>query len=163
MPYAGGRLEMVLFLPATNSSPAKLLAGLNNETWQNKIMPLFGERPGTVALPRFKIEYNISLNDSLKALGMKGAFTPSANFSSMVDGELWVSDVRQKSYVDVNEEGTEAAAVTTVVMVNSVMLRPATPFEMIVDRPFVFVIEDNQTQSILFMGVVCDPAGQGAN
>ena len=71
LPYAGGRLDMVVFLPATNSSPAKLIAGLNSETWQNKIMPQFKNREGIVDLPRFKIEYEVGLNDSLKALGME--------------------------------------------------------------------------------------------
>jgi serpin B len=80
----------------------------------------------------------------------------------MADKPLFVSEVKQKSYVDVNEEGTEAAAVTTVVMTLSAVMEPVEPFEMIVDRPFVFVIEDSQTKSILFMGVVYDPANQSA-
>ena len=163
LPYAGGRLDMVVFLPATNSSPAKLIAGLNSETWRNKILPQFKNHEGIVALPRFKIEYEVGLNDSLKALGMKKAFTLVADFSALADEPLFVSEVKQKSFVDVNEEGTEAAAVTTVVVGNSLAMRPVEPFEMIVDRPFVFVIEDSETQSILFMGTIFDPAGQGAN
>ena len=156
LPYAGGRLEMVLFLPDTNSSPAKLLEGLNSETWRNKIMPQFRNRAGTVALPRFKIEYNVELNDSLQALGMKHAFG-DADFSAMSDEPLFISEVKQKSYVDVNEEGTEAAAVTTVAVAASAVMMPVEPFEMIVDRPFVFMIEDRETKSILFMGVINDP------
>ena len=75
----------------------------------------------------------------------------------MADQPLYISAVKQKSFVDVSEEGTEAAAVTTVTMVKSAIMEPMKPFEMIVDRPFFFVIEDSQTQSILFMGVVFDP------
>ena len=161
LPYAGGRLQMHLFLPATNSSPAKLLASLNGETWRNKIRPQFMDREGTLALPRFKMEYEVLLNDPLKALGMRSAFSSAADFSAMADEPLFVSEVKQKSYVDVNEEGTEAAAVTVGIIRATAILRPQEPFEMIVDRPFLFVIVDDQTKSILFMGVVYEPAGQG--
>ncbi len=160
LPYAGGRLRMYLFLPDTNSSPAKLLADLNSETWRDKILPQFVEREGTLALPRFKLNYDVELNNPLEALGMTSAFTLAANFSAMADEPLYISAVKQKSFVDVNEEGTEAAAVTTVVMKSLAIRAPVKPFEMIVDRPFFFVIGDDQTQSILFMGVVYDPTGQ---
>ena len=158
LPYAGGRLQMYLFLPATNSNPAELVAGLNGETWRSKILPRFTDREGTLALPRFKLDYDVELNKPLEALGMRRAFTPAANFSAMADEPLFVSEVKQKSYVEVNEEGTEAAAVTTGIMRATAIFQPLEPFEMIVDRPFFFVIEDNQTQSILFMGVVFNPA-----
>ena len=114
--------------------------------------------------PKFKLDYNILLNDSLEALGMKRAFQEdAADFSRMVDNDsLFITIVKQKSFADVNEEGTEAAAVTTVMLSDHAMpLRPPKPFEMIVDRPFVFVIGDDTTKSILFMGVIYDPAGQG--
>jgi serpin B len=105
----------------------------------------------------------MTLNDPLKALGMRRAFSNEADFSAMADEPLFVSEVKQKSFVEVNEEGTEAAAVTTVTMHAMAVFRPEKPFEMIVDRPFLFVIGDDQTRSILFLGVVHDPAGQGAN
>jgi len=161
LPYAGGRLQMYLFLPDTNSSPAKLLADLDKEGWQNKTLPQFANREGTLMLPRFKLNYDVELNDPLKALGMQRAFTPAADFSAMAEEPLYISAVKQKSFVDVNEEGTEAAAVTTVRVATLAIMKPIQPFEMIVDRPFFFVIEDNQTGSILFMGVVFDPAGRG--
>ena len=157
LPYAGGRLQMYLFLPETNSSPTKLLADLNSESWHDKILPQFVEREGTLALPRFKLDYDVELNDPLKDLGMKSAFTLAADFSAMADEPLHISAVKQKSFVDVNEEGTEAAAVTTVAMTGMAIVRPIKPFEMIVDRPFFFVIADEQTQTILFMGIVNNP------
>jgi serpin B len=157
--YAGRRLQMYLFLPATNSSPAKLLVDLNGETWRNKILAGFREREGTLALPRFKMEYEVPLIDPLKALGMHQAFGGKADFSAMADEPLFVSEVKQNSFVEVNEEGTEAAAVTTVTMKAAGIMRPLNRFKMIVDRPFLFVIADGQTQSILFMGVIYDPAG----
>jgi serine protease inhibitor len=161
LPYASGHLQMYLFLPDTNSSPAKLLADFNVETWRDKILPKFQDAEGTLALPRFKLDYDVTLNDPLKALGMRRAFTDDADFSAMADEPLCVSEVKQKSFVEVNEEGTKAAAVTTVRMRPTGVFRPEKPFEMIVDRPFLFVIGDDQTQSILFMGVIYDPAGQG--
>ena len=161
LPYAGARLQMYLYLPATNSSLAKLLADLNGDTWRSKILPQFVDREGTLALPRFKLDYDVKLNRPLEALGMRSAFTSAADFSAMADEPLFVSEVKQKSYVEVNEEGTEAAAVTTGTMRATAIFQPLEPFEMIVDRPFFFVIEDNQTQCILFMGLVFDLAGQG--
>jgi serpin B len=158
LPYAGGRLQMCLFLPDTISSPAKLLADFNGESWRNKIASRFRDREGTLALPRFKLNYEVELNEPLEALGMRKAFTPGADFSAMADEPLFVSEVKQKSYVEVNEEGTEAAAVTTGMMRATAIIRPLEPFEMIVDRPFFIAIEDSQTGTVLFMGVVSDPA-----
>ena len=164
LPYAGGRLQMYLFLPATNSGLTKLLADLNGDAWQGKILPQFTDREGTLALPRFKIEYKVVLNAPLKALGMHQAFDDRADFSAMAESKegLYVSEVWQKSFVDVNEEGTEAAAVTGVRMTMLAAIRPLAPFEMIVDRPFFFIIEDSQTQSILFMGIAENPLSGAA-
>jgi serpin B len=161
LPYAGGHLQMYLFLPDTNSSPAKLLADWNADTWRDKILPKFQDKEGTLALPRFKLDYDVLLNEPLQALGMRQAFNfHSADFSAMAEEPLFVSEVKQKSFVEVNEEGTEAAAVTTVTMRATAVFRPEKPFEMIVDRPFLFVIGDDSTKSVLFMGVVHDPAGE---
>ncbi len=157
LPYAGRRLCMDVFLPATNSSLAKLLARFNARPERDKVLAEFREREGTLALPRFKLEYSVRLNDALESLGMRRAFH-GADFSAMSDESLEVSEVKQKSYVEVNEEGTEAAAVTTGIMQTTAILQPQLPFEMIVDRPFFFVILDNRTQSVLFMGVVNDPS-----
>ena len=157
LPYAGKRLWMEVFLPDADSSLAKLLDRFNTASERNKMLEGFLEQNGTLALPRFKLEYEITLNDPLQALGIRRAFH-GGDFSAMSDEPLEVSEVKQKSYVEVNEEGTEAAAVTVGIMRATAVLRPQKPFEMIVDRPFFFVIEDSQTRSVLFMGVVCDPA-----
>jgi serpin B len=91
-------------------------------------------------------------------MGLRQAFIEgAANFSAIADEPLFVSQVKQKSFVDVNEEGTEAAAVTTVTMTALAVMRPVPPFEMIVNRPFFFVIADHSTGMILFMGIVNDP------
>lgn len=157
LPYAGRRLWMEVFLPETNSSLTKLLGRFNVASERDKMLEGFLEQNGTLALPRFKLEYDITLNDPLQALGIRRAFH-GGDFSAMSDEPLEVSEVKQKSYVEVNEAGTEAAAVTVGIMRATAVLRPQKPFEMIVDRPFFFVIEDSQTRSVLFMGVVCDPA-----
>lgn len=155
LPYAGTRLCMDVFLPATNSSLTKLLALFNARPERDKLLADFREREGTLALPRFKLEYSVTLNDALQSLGIRRAFH-GADFSAMSDESLEVSEVKQKSYVEVNEEGTEAAAVTTGIMQTTAILQPQPPFEMVVDRPFFFVIVENRTQSVLFMGALTD-------
>lgn len=157
LPYAGGRLQMYLFLPDSSSDIKKLLAGFDGSVWQNKILPQFRDREGIVALPRFKLNYNVILNESLEALGMKRAFSADADFSAMSAEKLFLSEVKQKSFVEVNEEGTEAAAVTTATLRTMAVMRPEKPFEMILDHPFYFVIGDQTTRSILFMGIVSNP------
>lgn len=158
LPYAGDRLRMIVFLPVTNSSPSKLLARFNGTDWGENILPRFVSREGTVVLPKFKLDCRLLLNDPLGKMGMQGAFIPgTANFSRISNDPLFVSEVLQKSFVDVNEEGTEAAAVTTVMVVATAAMRPVEPFKMIVNRPFFFVICDAKTGTILFMGVVNDP------
>ena len=162
LPYAGCRLEMVLVLPVAGSNPEKLLAGFSGTSWNDKVLPQFSSREGAVIFPKFKLDYGITLNGPLQALGMRRAFDANvADFSPMTDDPgIKVEEVKQKSFVDVNEEGTEAAAVTTVMMTDSLAMPAQKPFEMIVNRPFFFVIEDNSTGAILFMGIVNDPVGQ---
>jgi serpin B len=147
-------------LPATNSSPNKLLADLNGDAWREKIMPKFREREGTIALPRFKLEFKADLVRSLKAMGIQEAFSPTANFFGIADGQLYVSGVDHASFVEVNEEGTEAAAATDVRVALTSAMPIVKPFQMIVDRPFFFAIEDSSTHSILFMGAINDPVSQ---
>lgn len=156
LPYAGKRLWMEIFLPDTNSSPAKLLERFNTASERTRMLGGFLMREGTLALPRFELEYKVVLNQVLQALGMGRAFH-NADFSAMSAEPLELSKVLQKSYIEVNEAGTEAAAVTAGMMRPTAVLRPLKPFEMIVDRPFFFVIQDGQTQSVLFMGAVYDP------
>jgi serpin B len=124
-------------------------------------MPGFSEREGLVVLPKFKLENTLELNQPLKALGMKTAFNnkkaePDADFSGMFSDSHHISEVRQKAFVEVNEEGTEAVAVSemTVPSLSAPEQNPPKPFEMIVDRPFLFAIVDARSEMILFMGVV---------
>jgi len=159
LPYQNENLAMYVFLPDTGSSLEKLLGILNGDSWQRITKPGFGEKEGTVVLPKFKLEYSVELIQPLEALGMKTAFdVDKADFSGIATN-LYISAARQKTFGEVKEEGTEAAAVTGMAgLVASAPMPPINPFTMIVDRPFLFLIEDNQTETILFMGVMFDPA-----
>jgi serine protease inhibitor len=157
LPYVGENLAMYVFLPDSSSSPRNILDMLSGDAWQREIKPEFKSTHGTIVLPKFKVEYSVELRRPLQSLGMKAAFDAStADFSGIGPG-LFISAARQKTFVEVNEEGTEAAAVTGVaVTATSVVISPP-PFQMIVDRPFIFMIEHRQTGAILFLGVLFDP------
>jgi serine protease inhibitor len=156
LPYMGYDLAMYVFLPDPGSSPAKLLQIMDGDKWRRVTMPGFSEHDGLVVLPKFKLENTLELNHPLEALGMKTAFNQKqADFSGMFNNLHFISEVRQKAFVEVNEEGTEAAAVTAIPMAGGMPeMNPPKPFEMIVDRPFLFAIVDARSEMILFMGVV---------
>ena len=149
LPYGDGRVSMYIFLPNRDSNLNKFLGNLNTENWKGWISQ-FGNRRHDMMLPRFKLKYEVRLNDTLKALGMEIAFDNGADFSG-IGPDLFISEVRHKTFVEVNEEGTEAAAVTSVGVTASV------PPVFRVDRPFFFAIYDAETETILFMGTVTEP------
>jgi serpin B len=153
LPYQGGRLAMIVLLPATNSSPDQLLSQLDAGSWLSLVQEL-KNRPGLLRIPRFKLEYEAELNGALSALGMRRAFTHDADFSGMSAEPLFLSEVKHKAFVEVNEQGTEAAAATIAVMRATSFRNPEAPFEMTVDRPFLFALADESTRTILFLGLV---------
>ena len=123
-------------------------------------MKQFAKTKGEIAVPRFKVEYEIGLNDALKALGMGIAFDPDrANFDGIVNTSeiVFISRVKHKSFAEVNEEGTEAAAATSVEMSLTSAMQPRKAFRMAVDHPFFCAIRDNKTGTVLFMGSITDP------
>ena len=150
LPYGDGRLSMYIFLPNHDSNLNEFLEGLNAESWAHWISQ-FHKETIYMMLPRFKLEYEMKLNDTLEALGMGIAFSGGADFSGMGPLGLFISEVRHKTFVEVNEEGTEAAAVTAVTLTES-----AKPVFR-VDRPFFFAIYDTMTKTILFMGTIVEP------
>jgi serpin B len=122
------------------------------------------EVPGEVDLPKFQITYSQSLVKSLQALGMHDAFQSGvAEFDSMIDPpyHLSISDVKHKTYLAVDEDGTEAAAATSVEMVKS-LARPShiEPFKMVVDHPFLCAIVNRETSAIAFLGEINDPTAK---
>ncbi len=161
LPYKDENLAMYVFLPDTNSSPEKLLRLMNGDVWRRITKPGFADEDGDLQLPKFKMDYSVKLVQPLQELGMKMAFdATNADFSGISPQQLYISEVLQKSFVEVKEEGTEAAAVTGIAMTEaaSMPIIPPKHFEMIVNRPFLFLIEDNQTGTILFMGLIYDPS-----
>jgi serine protease inhibitor len=158
LPYGEGGVSMYVFLPDEQTGLNRFERDLTPKNWDTW-MKSFRETPGDLMLPRFKVEWESSLNDALKALGMEEAFdSQRANFSQMAKptaGNLYISEVRHKSLCEVNEEGTVAAAVTSVTV--TVTSAPSDSFSMKVDRPFFFAIRDNVTGVILFMGSVTNP------
>ena len=157
LPYGeDGRVSFYVFLPKQNSNLNSFYESLNAANWE-KWMSKFALRNGSLRLPRFKMDYEATLNDALSALGMEEAFTNSANFSQM-GNNLKISQVKHKTFVEVNEEGTEAAATTSVgIELTSAQIPSQKPFRMIVDRPFFCAIRDNQTGTVLFMGSIVEP------
>jgi serine protease inhibitor len=155
LPYGGERLSMYLFLPEQRGGLGAFQQRLSDTNW-NAWVRQFRKTEGTVALPRFKLEYEVTLNQALQKLGMAAAFSRRANFAGMGAGALKIDEVRHKTFVEVNEEGTEAAAVTAVTMMRASFV-PKRRFRMVVDRPFFCAIRDNQSGAILFMGAIVDP------
>jgi serpin B len=161
LPYGDtGRVSMYLFLPDEQTNLDQFEQNLTPENWDTW-MRSYGLAPGDLMLPRFKIEWESELNNALKALGMAEAFDGRANFSQMASipsgKSLYISEVKHKSWCEVNEEGTVAAAVTSVRIGVTSAQPPQEKFYMKVDRPFFFAIRDHQTGVLLFMGSVTNP------
>ena len=159
LPYKSEKLAMYVFLPDAGSSPEKLLGLMNGDTWRRITEPGFALADGTLELPKFKLSYSVELGQALAKLGMKTAFdSKTADLSGMSPEPLFVSSVLQDTFVEVKEEGTEAAAVTAnAVPMFAMPPPPPQKFEMIVNRPFLFLIEDNNAGTILFMGIINNP------
>jgi len=157
MPYQGEKLSMIIFLPAKGSTRS-----FEESLSFEKIMELRNKLTGAdviVSVPKFKFDKSYSLNDSLKKLGISEAFiSGQADFSGM-DGtkDLFIDQAVHKAFIEVNEDGTEAAAATGVTMSATAMPIEVEPFTFKADHPFMFLIQDNESGNILFMGKVADP------
>lgn len=161
LPYGGGPYRMTVVLPAPGVSLANTVDRVDVETWDSWISSL-SSSGAPVKMPRFRLEWEKQLRDVLEAMGMEIAFQPGqANFGGMLDEafdpqaagtDLYITRVKQKSFVDVNEKGTEAAAATSVgVGVTSA------PVPVTIDRPFLFAIREQLSGTILFLGAILDP------
>jgi serine protease inhibitor len=160
LPYGDGRIGMYVFLPADGSNLERFHEELTGEKL-NGWIGRFAQRGGTIGLPRFRLEYEAVLNQSLGALGMAVAFdSEHANFTRMFEAagaNAYIHEVKHKTFVEVNEEGTEAAAVTSVEMRVTSVMEEEPPFKMIVNRPFFLAIVDRETGLVLFMGSIVNP------
>lgn len=156
LPYGTGAYSMTILLPDLGRDVDSVVAGLSLDQW-DAIVSGLAEDSVAMAMPKFKLEWSDSLNGVLSALGMGVAFQPyQADLSGIAGnpGDLYISYVKQGTFVDVNEEGTEAAAVTVV----GIGLTSVGPTEFRVDRPFVFLIRERFSGTILFMGKIMNPA-----
>jgi len=159
IPYKSAELSMIVLLPNdAGGLPAleQSMTAANVQQWLNQLRP--GQKV-ILTLPRFKMTRQFELAGTLGALGMAQSFQQGrADFSGMTaNRDLWISAVVHKAFIDVNEEGTEAAAATGIVMRSMAMQREQPPIVFRADHPFVFLIRDNVSGSILFMGRVADP------
>jgi serine protease inhibitor len=162
LPYVDDKIRMYIFLPKKEYNLGKFYDSFTVENINNWINS-FRSKKGTIELPKFKIEYSIILNKALADLGMENAFDKDkANFWKMynrskspADANVYIDEVLHKTFIDVNEEGTEAAAVTKVGMIEVTNVERS--FYMAIDHPFFFVIKDNITGNILFMGSIFKP------
>lgn len=154
LPYGNDLFSMVVILPGSSVNLDELILELDQNSW-DQWLGLFQKEKGTIFLPRFKLEYEIKMNDVLKALGMGVAFLGGADFTRMYKpGGLFISEVNHKTFVEVNEEGTEVAAVTSVVIGRT----STSGFVMRVDRPFIFAIREHHSGTILFVGKIVNPS-----
>jgi len=149
LPYGNGKTSMYAILPNEDVSINEFLEGMTVKKW-NDIRNSVAETDDVLLqMPRFKLEYGIkNLNETLKYLGMEEAFSEKADFSGIREG-IYISRVLHKAVIEVNEEGSEAAAATVVEMAESAVVEPII---FIADRPFMFIITDDTTGSVLFMG-----------
>ena len=158
LPYRGKKLSMFIILPDKSTAISKLENSLTPnmlETWLSSVR----KQRVDLTIPKFKMEQSFDLNKMLIQMGMPSAFdTSKANFSGM-DGklDLYIGNVLHKTFVEVSEKGTEAAAATAVVMRMTAVLNPQQPAVFKADRPFIFLIRDNTTGAILFIGRYAKP------
>ncbi len=161
LPYGEAEaMAMVLFLPDEDSDLKAFEQELNQKNYSDWLA-IFEKKEGTVVLPKFKIDYEENLNQALSDLGMASAFQKGqSDFSNMlVEGskdQITMSQVKHKTFIEVDEVGTEAAAVTSVEM--SLTSMPVNDFELKFDRPFFYAIQDSETGAIIFMGSIHDPS-----
>jgi serpin B len=150
LPYGRQNFSMVILLPVEGLDSFN--NGFDGNKWHEITASLDGATPISrdLSIPKFKFSYEKQLNDQLKAMGMLDAFVPGlADLSGIADADLFVSFVKQNTFVDVNEEGTEAAAVTTIgVELTSL------PDPVIINKPFIFAIRERMSNSLLFIGKV---------
>jgi serine protease inhibitor len=156
LPYASGKFSMYIFLPAASTTLAAFLSGLTARSWATMLQGLTGQH-GSITMPRFSLNYTTSLNAALQSLGMGVAFDPNkADFSNMAKGQrLFISDVRHATVMKVDEKGTVAAAVTSIGVGATAVMRDT--FTMTVNRPFFCAIRDETSGTLLFLGTVVDP------
>jgi serine protease inhibitor len=155
-PYGQGNFVMDVILPDEQGGLSNTVASVSDESF-NAWLSLMNERETDVSFPRFKYGFKKTLKDVLTDMGMGIAFTNGADLSNITDQyDLLINEVTHQTYIETNEEGTEAAAATVVDIGIVSMPPPALVFKM--DHPFIYIIRETTTNSIIFMGRVADPS-----
>ncbi len=154
MPYKGNELSMIIVLPKPGYSLSELMDNMNAQTF-GYYKPGLEEKTVNLFLPKFNFTSEFELTTELKQLGLIDPFIGSADFSGIAPKGLFISNVIHKTFIEVNEKGSEAAAATAVVIIRSV---PPRTIDFNANKPFLFFIVDKQTETILFMGSVVNPA-----
>ncbi len=155
IPYSWGEMSMTILLPDEGTALEAFEASLDSELFDRIIAGIATDWV-TLTMPLFEFESEFSLNDTLAGMGMPDAFGGKADFSGMTGSrDLWISEIVHKAFVSVDEKGTEAAAATGVVMLESGPGKE--PISVTVDRPFIFLIRDSGTSTVLFLGRVSNP------
>jgi len=160
-PVSKANYSMIIYLPDEDSSLEHLENQLSYPILNSTIETLMRSESQqvTVKFPKFRVENTYNLNETLMAMGMKNPFTSLADFSKITGNQdLFISDVIHKTYIDVDEKGTEAAAVTAIIMPRGIMPLPVEEVkEFHADRPFMYLIRENTTGRIIFIGKVVNP------
>ncbi|MFH0842674.1 MAG: serpin family protein [Bacteroidota bacterium] len=157
LPYGQGNFVMDIILPDEYDGISSLLPEMNETSFSTWIGQAY-ETKVDLYLPRFKYKYKTELKDILTDMGMGLAFSDYADFTNIADDNLAISEVLHQTFVETNEEGTEAAAATVVTMSNT--SAPADPMVFRADHPFIYIIRETTTNSIIFIGVVTDPLAE---
>ena len=151
--YSGGRYSFAGLLPAEGSTPEELLEALDGATLLNALCEPQAKKVYT-RMPKFTASTTASLRPVLEAMGMQTAFTDAADFSLLSDTPLKIDAVQQKTYLQVDESGTIGAAVTSIPMMEATAVQTEEPKTVYLTRPYLCVIFDHETQSIVFLGIV---------
>ncbi|XP_054715316.1 serpin B6-like [Uloborus diversus] len=154
LPYKGKHVSMLILLPGSLSAMGEMEDNLSPQNFTTIRRTMYFTKVN-ISLPKFKVSYSQELSENMKALGAKDIFKPSADFSGMVltNSSAYLSEVLHKAFIDVNEEGTEAASLTSIITTRMMPGAEDVP-EFIVDRPFMFAIIDHKSSMVLFLGRV---------
>jgi len=157
LPYGQGNFVMDIILPDDQDGINRIIPAITESSFNSWISQAT-EAKVNMYLPRFKYDYKKKLKDILSDMGMRIAFWPGADFTNIACTDLNIQDVIHQAFIETNEEGTEAAAATVVIIELSSM--PSGPFVFNADHPFIYIIRETTTNSIIFMGCVNDPLAE---
>lgn len=150
LPYKDNKYSMMVFLPKEDKNVADIITEINEDSWSNWLNQ-YTEAAISLSMPKFTFDYEKMFNNALINLGLGIAFSNRANFNGISDIATQIDFVKQKTFIEVNEKGTEAAAVT-VVGIETTSADPTLSNRLILNKPFLFIITEKNTNAICFIG-----------